>query len=85
MCDSDSSTGVNGACICVLYLLIFVLLKLFDVIEWSWFWVVSPLWLPVGLGIFVSLITFVVGEIDIYRKQRRIRKRFNEDSEGKNV
>jgi len=28
---------------------IFVILKLCNVITWSWFWVVSPLWIPVAV------------------------------------
>jgi hypothetical protein len=34
--------------------LIFIVLKLTDVITWSWVWVLSPFW----LGIIVSLIFF---------------------------
>lgn len=34
--------------------LLLILLKLFHVITWNWFWVVSPLWLPL-----VMLLVFV--------------------------
>ena len=34
--------------------LIFITLKLVGVIDWSWWWVLSPFWIPVviALGIF---------------------------------
>lgn len=35
--------------------LVFIVLKLTDVIDWSWFWVLSPLWIEVLLIILVVL------------------------------
>lgn len=38
--------------------LIFFVLKIFNVITWSWWWVFSPLWLPIVLGFcFVIIAT----------------------------
>lgn len=34
----------------------FIVLKLCNVITWSWWWVLSPLWIPVVLIIFTLLI-----------------------------
>lgn len=34
----------------------FIVLKLCNVITWSWWWVLSPLWIPVVLIIFALLI-----------------------------
>lgn len=34
-----------------LLFLVFLVLKLCDVIAWSWWWVTSPLWIPMGLGL----------------------------------
>ena len=43
--------------------LIFLVLKLTNLIDWSWMWVLSPLWLPItvilavlGLSVIVSFI-----------------------------
>lgn len=41
-----------------LLLILFVALKLTGVIAWSWWWVLSPLWIPLA---FVALILLVVG------------------------
>ena len=39
--------------------LILVTLKLTGVINWSWLWVTSPIWIPIALG--VVLILFAIG------------------------
>ena len=41
-------------------LLIFVVLKLTGVIDWSWWWVVAPLWLPMTVAMVICAICFVV-------------------------
>lgn len=41
-------------------LLTFIILKLVGVIDWSWWWVLSPIWIPVVLLLAVSILLFVV-------------------------
>ena len=36
--------------------ILFVLLKAFDKIHWSWWWVFSPLWVPVILTYLYSIL-----------------------------
>ena len=31
-------------------MLVFIILKLCKIITWSWWWVLSPIWIPLGLG-----------------------------------
>lgn len=40
--------------------LIFVVLKLTNVIQWSWVWVLSPLWIPFFVGLAAALIFSIV-------------------------
>lgn len=47
--------------------LIFLVMKLGEigqVAEWSWFWVTSPLWIPIafllGLGVTATLISLIL-------------------------
>lgn len=48
--------------------IIFIVLKLIGVIEWSWVWVLSPLWISVGLSLAIYLIgMLVVGIIAIIK------------------
>lgn len=49
--------------ICTILLIIFITLKLCNLITWSWLWVLAPLWVPVALVLVVYfgfLITAVV-------------------------
>lgn len=39
--------------------IIFIVLKLCNVITWSWVWVLSPIWIPVGLAVVIGLIAAV--------------------------
>lgn len=34
----------------------FIVLKLTGVIAWSWWWVLSPLWISLGLGLAALLV-----------------------------
>ena len=47
-------------------LLTFIILKLVGVIDWSWWWVLSPIWIPVALLLAVSILLFVVYRIIKY-------------------
>ena len=38
----------------------FIVLKLCKVIDWSWVWVLAPLWINLGLTIIVVIITLIV-------------------------
>ncbi len=38
----------------------FIILKLCHVIEWSWIWVVAPLWVPLIIGIILIIIAAVL-------------------------
>ena len=42
-----------------LLLVAFIVLKLCHVIDWSWVWVLSPLWIPVGLVSVAFLGLFI--------------------------
>lgn len=45
----------------------FVVLKLTGVINWSWWWVTSPMWIPAAL--FLSVL-FIVGLIKLIFKKK---------------
>ena len=51
--------------------LILITLKLMGTITFSWLWVLSPLWLPVGIYIIAILIvSIVLGMFGILTKKR---------------
>ena len=43
--------------------LLFIGLKLCGVIDWPWLWVLSPIWVTIGLVLLVSLIIVIITEI----------------------
>lgn len=42
--------------------LIFIVLKLLDVITWSWLWVLSPFWIPFVIGIILVILSIIFGK-----------------------
>jgi len=64
---SKKSSG-SRACVsfCNLLFLLFLGLKLTGHIDWSWWWVTAPLWIPMSLMIFaLALCSVVIGFIKI--------------------
>lgn len=45
---------------CFLLFLVFLVLKLCKVIEWSWWWVTAPLWMPLGIAIVIVLVMLAI-------------------------
>lgn len=56
---------VEGTGFLGLLTLIFITLKLIGKIEWSWLWVLTPLWLPITAGILIVLILIIIELIKI--------------------
>jgi len=54
--------------------ILFVLLKVFGKIDWSWWWVFSPIWISFGLFLLtcVGLLVFaaIIGAISIWLDDR---------------
>lgn len=52
----NASASTGGVGFCGLLALVFIVLKLTGVIEWSWVWVLAPIWIPALIGIAILLI-----------------------------
>jgi preprotein translocase subunit SecG len=52
----------NGISLTTLLLVVFIVLKLTNNIDWSWWWVASPLWIPVlfVLGVFFIILSIIL-------------------------
>lgn len=57
MRESNSSSGVG---ISTILTIIFIVLKCLGVINWSWWWVLSPIWISWAIVLFVVLIIFII-------------------------
>ena len=75
--NSSSGIGLTG----VLFV-VFLVLKLTGNIDWSWWWVTSPIWIPVALvfGLFLivllSLIILLIFGFNIDSIKNKL-KRYN--------
>lgn len=50
-----SGVGLGG-----LLFVAFLVLKLCDVISWSWWWVFAPLWLPIAIFLAIIIVVAVI-------------------------
>ena len=55
--SSGSSGGSSGLGILSVLQIIFIVLKLCGVIDWSWWLVLTPLWISLGLCLIAVIIT----------------------------
>ena len=39
--------------------IVFVVLKLTNNVDWSWWWVLSPLWVPLGIIVILFAVIFI--------------------------
>jgi len=57
--NNSAISGISGIGFSGLLTIVFIVLKLIGIINWSWLWVLSPLWIETALGIAIILILFV--------------------------
>lgn len=55
MKKSNSGIGFVGV-----LTIIFVVLKLINVIDWNWFWVLSPIWISAILTLVILIFIWIV-------------------------
>lgn len=59
--NSKKTTVSGGIGFTRLLTIVFIVLKLLNIIDWSWWWVLAPLWLPVGIFLIIALIFIIIG------------------------
>lgn len=58
--SENSSSKSGGIGFGGLLATVFIVLKLTEVIAWSWWWVLSPLWIPVCMFLVIAILSFIV-------------------------
>lgn len=59
----------NGIGVGTTLFIVFLILKLTNTIDWSWWWVTSPLWIPVALGIVIlGVVGMLMGASGKFKK-----------------
>lgn len=60
--SKETSGTTSGIGLAFALFLIFLVLKLLDKITWSWWWVTSPLWIPLCIMMIIALLILVAGK-----------------------
>lgn len=65
MSESNNNTTARtmGFSLCTMgfiTFIVFLILKLTNVVDWSWFWIWFPLWVPIAASAAVGLICLLV-------------------------
>ena len=60
MNDGKRTTVNGGVGFTGLLTIVFIVLKLLDVISWSWVWVLSPIWIDAILVIVLLCVLIIV-------------------------
>ena len=71
MNDKQNTSSSCGIGFTGLLTIVFIVLKLLGKISWSWWWVLSPIWISAGLVVLVSIIVLTVAGIFVYLEEKR--------------
>ena len=62
--------GVSG-----ILTIVFIILKLFKVINWNWLWILSPLWIPIGIVIILHILKVLLDMMTLTRKIKGLKRK----------
>lgn len=81
MGNSSSSSSSGGIGFVGLLTIVFIVLKLIGQIDWSWWWVLSPVWISASLAISIIVFLFFLEkrmkENERNRRNDKFNNRFN--------
>lgn len=61
---SDNKKVVVRFPICMVLFIVFLVLKLTNTIDWSWWWVSAPLWIPLCITLLALVILGIITILD---------------------
>ena len=61
--SKESNTSSGGIGFFGLLTIVFIVLKLTGYIDWSWWWVLAPMWGGIALLLLVAIVVFVISVI----------------------
>lgn len=76
---TNSGIGLGGA-----IFIVFLVLKLTGTIDWSWWWVTAPIWIPIALAIIAFAIYVVYAVWMVKKRKSKFQQRmdrFKEEQE----
>ena len=75
---SKSNSSTSGLGFTSLLLLAFIVLKLCKVIDWSWWWVLSPAWITACIAFIVLAVFFILKKSDKENKNPTYKRKLEE-------
>ena len=61
----------TGLSFTTVLLIIFIVLKLVGSIAWSWWWVLSPLWIPIAFWLILIFIGLIIASVEAFRHGKK--------------
>ena len=61
--NNNNNTSYTGLSFLDVLLVVFIALKIAKVISWSWWLVLLPLWIQIGLVIIIMIVIYIISKI----------------------
>jgi hypothetical protein len=61
--SGKTTTTYSGVNLSSVLFIVFLILKLTGNIDWNWWWITSPLWIPAALLIIVGILMLCIKAI----------------------
>ena len=74
MSNNSNSSNSSKLGFLSLLTLLFIGLKLTNFIDWSWWWIIAPLWGPVLIFILIFVGIILKSIYDVHSNKKRIKK-----------
>ncbi len=71
MSGNSSSSSSGGIGFAGLLTIVFITLKLLHKITWSWWWVLSPLWIGAAFAVLVLIVIVLVALVSTSAGRKR--------------
>ncbi|MEK6828786.1 MAG: hypothetical protein AABY15_01580 [Nanoarchaeota archaeon] len=59
--SNNSNASSGGIGFVGLLTIVFIVLKLIDKIDWSWWWVLSPIWISASIAVIIVILVAWLG------------------------
>jgi hypothetical protein len=60
MSTQNNTNHAGGIGFCGMLAILFIALKLLGIIQWSWLWVLAPIWIPLVLVVMILIIVVLM-------------------------
>lgn len=57
--NKNIKINISGGAFLTLLSIVFIILKLTGVIDWSWAWILAPIWMPLCFALVILILLLV--------------------------